>query len=327
MKPRITVAVLGYNQASFIDEAVHSAFSQACEPLEILLSDDASTDSTFNRMQALARSYPGPHQVVLRRNERNLGVGMHYNEVVKAACGELIVTMAGDDVSLPDRVAATAAAWDASSRKLDLIASHLIDMDQAGRDHGIIKVDDLSNWPDVKAWANRRPYIVGASHAFTRRLFDRFGPFRADLAYEDQILTLRAICSGGATTVDQALVRYRRGGLSGRMSDFSGARYVQWTQRHNKQYLAQHEQWLNDAKVAGCFQIVEAATHHERSRELFMRDLLAAKGTPERWRAVRAAPMLSFGWRVRKLLYWQWPALAATVRRWQTASKQRRHRR
>jgi len=325
MTHRITLAVLAYKQASFIDAAVHSALGQVCEPVEIMLSDDASPDGSFERMQALAEAYRGPHQVVLRRNPHNLGVGEHYNAIVREARGELIVTMAGDDISLPQRVQLTAKAWDASAGRLDLIACDLIDMSHDGEDLGIIRVDDLAEWPDINAWARRRPYIVGAGHAFTRRLFDRFGPLQPELAYEDQILTLRAIVSGGAATIRQPLVRYRRGGLSGRMREFSGAHYIAWTKRHNQQYIAQHAQWLADAQTAGHLETVASATLHERTRELFMQDLLSAQSVVSRWRALRAHDVLGFGWRLRKLLYWQWPALAAAVRRWQSSWKLRRN--
>jgi glycosyltransferase involved in cell wall biosynthesis len=324
MTPRITLAVLAYRQSAFIEDAVRSALAQVCEPVEVLLSDDASPDDSFKRMQALADQYRGPHHVVARRNEHNLGIGAHYNAVIQAARGELIVTMAGDDISLPQRVAVTAHAWDASGGRLDLIACDLVDMSYDGIDLGTISVDDLSQWKSVDDWARRRPYIVGAGHAFTRRLFDRFGPLQPGVAYEDQILTLRALCSGGATTVRQPLVRYRRGGLSGRMREFSGDHYIAWTKRHNAQYVAQHAQWLADARIAGCEALIAAATIKERERELFMRDLLSASGLSSRIAALRVTRPLSFGWRLRKLLYWQWPGAAAAIRRWQAAWKRRR---
>jgi hypothetical protein len=109
------------------------------------------------------------------------------------------------------------------------------------------------------------------------------------------------------------------------MRDFSGAHYVAWTQRHNTQYIAQHTQWLADAQTAGHFDQVAAATLHERTRELFIQELLAAQTLPARWQAVRNHEGLHFGWRLRKLLYWQWPGLAAGVRRWQAAMKRQRH--
>jgi glycosyltransferase involved in cell wall biosynthesis len=324
VKPRITLAVLAYRQSGFVDDAVRSALAQEGEPLEIILSDDHSPDTTFDQMKALAEAYTGPHQVVLRRNEKNLGIGAHFNAVLSAARGELVVMMAGDDLSMPDRTKLTAEAWDASGGKIDLIACDLVDMSFEGQDLGVIRVDDLSQWKTLDDWARRRPYIVGAGHAFTKRLFDRFGMLGPGVAYEDQIITLRALISGGAVTLHKPLVRYRRGGVSDRMREFSGERYVAWTRAMNVKHVALHDQWLADARTAGCYEQVDAATRREHDRELFMRDLLAAGSLPARLAVARDAHAVDLGWRLRKVLYWQFPGVAAAVRRWQGAWKQMR---
>jgi glycosyltransferase involved in cell wall biosynthesis len=325
MNPRITLAVLAYNQAHFIEASVRSALDQICEPVEILLSDDASSDDTYARMQALASSYRGPHRVLLRRNDRNLGIGQHFNAVLRAAHGDLVVLMAGDDISLSNRVAQVARAWDASGGRLDLIACDLVDMNHAGVDVGVLKVDNLAEWKTVDDWARRRPYIVGAGHAFTRRLFERFGPLADGVSYEDQVNTLRALCGGGAATLSEPLVRYRRGGVSDRLRHFTGAIYKQRIQRLNNIHVALHKQWLADAHLAGCLDLVEQATRREFDRELFMHDLLAASGLGNRLRVTGSARTVDAGWRLRKLLYWQWPGLAAAIRRVQARSKEFRY--
>jgi glycosyltransferase involved in cell wall biosynthesis len=323
--PRITLAVLAYRQAGFIDAAVQSALGQVCEPVEVLLSDDASPDTTHDQMQALAAAYRGPHQVVVRRNARNLGIGDHINEVVRAARGQLIVMMAGDDLSLPQRVARVAAAWDASNQQLDLIASDLIDMDQDGIDQGVLKVDDLAQWRSLDDWARQRPYIVGAGHAFTRRMFDRFGPLGPRVSYEDQVNMLRALLGGGACTIAEPLVRYRRGGVSDRMRNFSAEQFLAWMRRLNGIHVALHQQWLQDARTAGHEEFVRGVIHREYQRERFIEALLAAPDLPGRWAAVRQFGEVALGWRLRKFAYLSMPALAARIRAMQSSSKRLRH--
>jgi glycosyltransferase involved in cell wall biosynthesis len=325
MTPRITLVVLAYRQAQFIDDAVRSALAQQCEPIEVLLSDDASPDSTHEQMRALADAYRGPHQVVVRRNERNLGIGAHFNEVVRAARGELIVLMAGDDLSLPERVARVAQAWDASQQRLDLVASHLIDMSPDGLDVGEVRVDDLAQCRSVEDWARRRPYIVGAAHAFTRRCFDRFGPLRPDVSHEDQVNLLRAVCGGGACTIDAPLVRYRQGGVSDRMRHFSAEQFMARARRVNAAHLALHQQWLADARTAGHEAVVADAIRRDDLRERFLQAVLGAPDLAARWRALGAHRDVSLGWRLRKFAYLSMPALAARVRALQASSKALRH--
>jgi glycosyltransferase involved in cell wall biosynthesis len=55
--------VLTYNQATVVEAAVQSCLAQVGEPLEIVLSDDASTDGTYALLLEMAAAYRGPHQV------------------------------------------------------------------------------------------------------------------------------------------------------------------------------------------------------------------------------------------------------------------------
>lgn len=308
--PRITLAVLAYRQQDFVEGAVLSAFAQACEPIEIVLSDDCSPDDTYARMAALAQSYQGPHSVTARRNPFNLGIGAHVNEIIRSSQGQLLVMMAADDLSTPDRVARLAQAWDQTGQQADLIASHVFDMTLDGRNKGILKVDDLSSWHDVSAWARRRPYVIGAGHAVTKRLFDRFGAMQPGVFHEDQVNTLRALASGGARTVDAPLVHYRRGGISGALRDASAQAFIARTRRRNDQHLALHNQWLADARIAGCEHLVEIAMQHDLRRELFIQAQLHARDWKERMHEVLAQPQLPLSWRLRRAAYLGAPHLA-----------------
>ena len=102
-KPLVTFAVIAYNQERFIREAVEGAFAQTYSPLEIILSDDGSSDKTFDVMQALVAKYDGPHHVMLNRNSKNLGLAGHVNHIMERATGDIIVLAAGDDISRPER--------------------------------------------------------------------------------------------------------------------------------------------------------------------------------------------------------------------------------
>lgn len=311
--PRISLLVLAYKQAEFVTEAVRSALAQVCEPIEIVLSDDASPDDTFDRMVAAAQEYRGHHQIVFNRNERNLGIGSHYNRLINLASGELLVTQAGDDVSVAHRVADLAAAWDAAGGRPDLLASHLTAM--GASDHKVIRVDDLASWRSVDDWIVRRPFVIGAAHAFTKRLHRRFGAFVDGLTYEDQANTLRAIGSGGAITVDKPLVHYRLGGISSGRDDIRPEAFVAWVRRRNQGHLALHQQWLKDAAVIGCLDAVDLATRHEHERERFIARLLDASSDIDRWRTALESSHLSLSWRLRKAAHLTWPSLATFRRR------------
>lgn len=320
--PRATLILLAYNQRALLAEAVQACFEQTGEPIEILLSDDASIDGSYELMQRLAAEYRGPHRVRLRRNERNLGIGEHYNRAIADSAGQLLVTAAGDDISLPDRVQALLAQWDATGQKADLIASHVIDMSEEGRDLGVIRVADLSRWRSADAWVRKRPYVIGASHAFTRRLHERFGPFDTALAYEDQVMALRACCMGGGVTVDRPLLRYRRGGVSAlQASARTPQGFLQWNLKKHGRQLALYRQVRQDLATAGRPELWRG-----KVRRYFCRSELALRmlTEPRPWRRLlmALAPRgAGWFWALRHGLYFAMPSLAVRLRAMQQGLK------
>src|SRR3954469_5886970 len=130
-KPLLTFSIGAYNQEPFIRQAVAGAFAQTYSPLQIILSDDCSSDRTFEIMAEMAAAYRGPHEVVLNRNPKNRGLVAHVNRVVELMRGELLVVSAGDDISLPHRTTAVWEAWEATGRKAFSVHSQVIHIDES----------------------------------------------------------------------------------------------------------------------------------------------------------------------------------------------------
>ena len=207
-RPLVTFALLAYNQECFIREAVEGAFSQTYSPLEIILSDDHSSDLTFDIMREMTSQYTGPHEVVVNRNDANLGIGGHVNRVMEIARGELIVGAAGDDVSLPDRCEQLIEYWQETGSKLKSIYSDAILVDKIGQSIG------FATGPPFISSLNEMlrhlmPGVKGCTHAWTRDVFTRFGPILPDTVYEDRVIPLRSYLSGGIGYCPKQLVRYR----------------------------------------------------------------------------------------------------------------------
>jgi glycosyltransferase involved in cell wall biosynthesis len=311
--PLASILLIAYNQQDTVAEAVRGALAQTYSPLEVIVSDDASSDGTYDAMQATLAGYAGPHRVRLNRNARNLGIGAHLSHLVSLSEGELLFVAAGDDVSLPQRCERVVAAWLASDRRLDLIASALEDIDAQGRVHDRIVPTDLSNYRDATDWIARPPFVVGAAQAWTRRLFDRFGPLPAGVVAEDLIMVFRAIVSGGAATLAEPLVRYRRGGLSRKRRALSSQQVVERWLANSRHSLVELPQLLADARRAGQLPAVEATLQTQLARETFIRDLFAAEGLAARLRVVVAARGVALAPRLRCAVYALCPALLAPL--------------
>jgi glycosyltransferase involved in cell wall biosynthesis len=107
--PLVTFAVFAYNQEKYIREAIQGAFSQTYSPLEIILSDDCSSDRTFQIMQEMAATYEGPHCLKTRKSKCNAGTLTHLLQTAQECSGKYFVVAAGDDISLPTRTSTLAA--------------------------------------------------------------------------------------------------------------------------------------------------------------------------------------------------------------------------
>lgn len=311
--PLVSLLLIAFNQQATVGEAIAGALSQTYSPLEVLISDDASSDDTFSAMQAAVAAYRGPHRVLLNRNPSNLGIGAHLSHLVSISHGELLFVAAGDDVSLPQRCERVVAAWLAADKQPDLIASALVDLDADGKTHATITPSDLASYRNAADWIARPPHVVGAAQAWTRRLFDRFGALPGGVVAEDLIMVFRAIVSGGALTLAEPLVRYRRGGLSGRRRAMSAAQVVERWRRNSRHSLVELPLLLEDARLAGQLVAVEAPLRAQLARETLVRNVFSTERRGERARLLLRAGEVPLAQRLRIAVYAVCPALLAPL--------------
>lgn len=105
-RPLATIAITAFNAEDTITGAVASALAQDWRPIEILVVDDASTDTTAERIAAMAIDHP---EIRLIRHPVNLGVAAARNTLVQSANGEFLIFFDDDDESVPHRVSAQIA--------------------------------------------------------------------------------------------------------------------------------------------------------------------------------------------------------------------------
>jgi glycosyltransferase involved in cell wall biosynthesis len=205
-RPLITFALFAYNQEKFIREAVEGAFAQTYSPLEIILSDDCSSDGTFEIMTCLVQEYSGPHTVHLNRNDRNLGIINHLNHVLPRAQGDLFIMAAGDDTSFSHRTAVLVDTWLAYRRQPDGLCSGFV-----SAEHDIERiVEPPTTFSALEHCRRGTSRVPGATAAWTRNLWETWGTLPKDSLAEDRVLSLRALLSGGVVAVAEPLVRSRR---------------------------------------------------------------------------------------------------------------------
>ena len=100
---KLSVVMAVYDGESFLREAVESVLNQSFTDFELVIVDDASTDSTPAILDQYRRI---DSRVVVLRNDSNLGPYPSANRALMSARGDVIARHDADDVSTPDRFAA-----------------------------------------------------------------------------------------------------------------------------------------------------------------------------------------------------------------------------
>lgn len=230
-KPKLTIALNCYKVERFVEEAVAGAFAQTYRPLEIVISDDHSPDTTWEKIvetvmrlgcPALTKDAPwhnpdfcgtaelmfqGGLTVILNRNEQNLGLALHQNRIFELAHGEWIAFQAGDDISTPNRMNAIAeqVATNPDIRCLHC-PTEVIDVNGKA----LLMPDDFKM--TARGKGSGLPNILGAGAVYHRDVFWKFGPLGAKVGNEDHVLPLRASLIGTIMWIPNKLVRYRKHG-------------------------------------------------------------------------------------------------------------------
>lgn len=207
--PPVTLLLGTYNCERFVAEATESAFRQDYPSLEILITDDASTDSTWEIVEQLVRNYRGPHSVVTNRNASNLYLE-HFNSIWPKVRGEFCVLATHDDIYVPHRTRALIERHQSTGAAV--VSSNAILIDELGTPSGLYRRDldqlDLS----LKAFARTGSNHVcfGTGMSWHRRVIDYFGPLRAGPRNADQVIPFRGALLGGLSYIEEPLLRWRQ---------------------------------------------------------------------------------------------------------------------
>lgn len=211
--PLATFVLLAYNQEQYVREAVEAALAQDYSPLEVIISDDCSTDRTLEIARNTVATYTGPHKVVVRKTARNCGSLLHVAEVAALARGELLVLAAADDISKPERTSVLVSAWQQSGSWA--LCSRYDRIDDSGQ---LLERDVLS--PILKDHTFGRFFheteaqvrvVHGCTSAYDRKTFDHLQLTSADyiLSEDGALSVLLNLMGKEISHLDQSLVMYR----------------------------------------------------------------------------------------------------------------------
>ncbi len=212
--PLASFLLITYNQEKLVAESLKSLLAQTYPSIEIIVADDYSSDNTKFVIKEIVNSYTGSKRIIFNDSTSNKGTCENINQAIKLCQGEMIFIAAGDDISLPNRCEKVMSKWLELEKKPDLIATDAYDLSFDGEILGIKKTSPLQSYKNLQSWISSQPYFFGSSHAWTKRLVNKFPPIDSRVLAEDHIMIFRSIISNGAFTISEPLVKHRRGGVT-----------------------------------------------------------------------------------------------------------------
>jgi glycosyltransferase involved in cell wall biosynthesis len=176
-RPRLTVGLPVYNGERYLAQALDSILVQTCDDLEIVISDNASTDDT----QKICAYYLAKDPRLSYHNQpENLGAAYNFNFVFARARGEFFKWVAYDDLMAPTFLE---KCLDILEREPDVVLAYpqTVNVDEVGRVIGHY-ADDL-NLIQVSAPQRLQKFLAtpGLCHPV-------FGLFRTEILRQTSLI-------------------------------------------------------------------------------------------------------------------------------------------
>lgn len=218
----VSVALCTYNGARFIEEQLKSILAQEPRALEIVVSDDGSTDETLEivrRVAAEVADSPDMTQIRILDSKGGLGITKNFERSIAACSHDLIALADQDDIWHDDKLSTMIEQFDSRPELLLLHSdARLVDGNGTPLGRDLLDALEVSSQDRDAIHSGqafsvllRRNLATGATSMIRRDLLDFALPFAEDWVHDEWL----AIMAAAVSTLDfvpQTLIDYRQHG-------------------------------------------------------------------------------------------------------------------
>lgn len=140
MKELISIVMPTYNSVKYLENSINSVLAQTYSNWELLITDDCSTDHTFELISKYSSIEP---RIKVFKNINNLGAGSARNNSIKHAKGRFIAFLDSDDLWHPRKLEKQIPFM--LEKECSLSYSYYQKIDENGTLKGIITSPILTN--------------------------------------------------------------------------------------------------------------------------------------------------------------------------------------
>lgn len=138
----VSVIITAYNLEKYIGCCIDSIMNQTIENIEIILVDDCSIDNTWSIINSY-KDITEIKDIVLIRNDKNMGAGYSRNRGLELAKGKYLVFLDGDDFFERNMIEKLYLACEQSDADIAICNWHYFD-NETGHS---VKYDDTEDFP------------------------------------------------------------------------------------------------------------------------------------------------------------------------------------
>jgi glycosyltransferase involved in cell wall biosynthesis len=202
--PLVSVVLAVYNCDKYLGEAIASIQSQTYQNWELLVIDDASTDSSADLAAKHAQADP---RIQLLRQSQNSGPMICFNLGIDRAAGKYIARLDADDLMLPERLAKQVAYLEAHP-DVGLLGTAFEMIDEQG---DVIATCAVSTGTEnLKTLLKTKNPILHPSIMMSADCLRAIGAYSEAYPYaEDYILCIDFAEVSKIENIDEVLTRYR----------------------------------------------------------------------------------------------------------------------
>jgi len=210
--PKVSVVVCTYNQQHFIRETLDSILAQTYTNIELIVSDDGSSDDTPQILHEYAARHPD--RVIAVFSDQNTGIAANINRGLARRTGEYVSWLDGDDVMLPTKLEKQVALLQQHPEAIGCY--HDSEVFDSETNQSLGKMSELYNGSSelkqgqLADWLRPRYYFVPSAimarsaacppHGFDTRLKH----------LSEGLFFIELFRNGTLLAISEVLVRYRR---------------------------------------------------------------------------------------------------------------------
>lgn len=197
-----------------MEEALRSVLNQDYPHVELIVIDNASTDQSVERIQAVCQRYPA---IQFFHNPVNVGLTRAFNQGLSSAKGRYIIDLSADDVLLPNRITKQVRCFEQLSENVGIVFSNAAFIDANGRKTGYHYPIDGDGHTRVPVWTGdvfrailESSFICTPTMMMRRNVLNELGGYDETLAFEDFDFWVRSSRIYDYAYIDEVLTKKRR---------------------------------------------------------------------------------------------------------------------